>query len=235
MAGSYIGTLGGAENASFGDTLTFNTTAAIGAGEHPVMIVASGQPVASITIGSLGLTLDHDAGGEEIWSAHDSTGRASGQLVTVTFAAESTGHTVIGELLAGVADSSWVRDEVVGSSGFGSTRSTGTSDGTPLADDIAVAWHRVQTDNTTEVSSIDSGYTLASGENAGTDWGTAGGGSTGGVRAAYKVLSSGGATSATFTLSAGTDSVAGLVVFKSGTVAAEKQSFFVSRRRSVGR
>lgn len=216
MAASYVGTFGGSAEASFDDNISWTTTRTIEAGEHVVVIVAvanAAVSVSSITVGSLSLSLDYATstdGDIEFWSARATAQISSGATVTVTMSGDSTYKGAVGEVLAGVETTAYLRASASNENGFGSTIATGTTDSSPLTDDIALAAAYVYGDSSTTVTSCATGFTMG-GDNGGTDWGV---GSCGAYQAAYKVLTGDGAVAGTFTLSGSIDVSAGIVVYK---------------------
>ena len=212
MAAAYVGTFGGAETSSFGFTVGWVTTREIVAGEH-VVVVSANRELASVTVGALSLAEDFEISNGEIrvWSARATGTITIGSTVTLTKSSESTGLTGVGEVLSGVATSSWLGDTAETISGFGGSPATGTTDGTPAVDDLAMAFVLA----TGDVTAVDSGFTFG-GDDGTNPWGF--GSTSGALQAATKTLTAGGATSANFTQSPSGDYHAGIVVFKSGAV-----------------
>jgi len=218
VAASYVGTFGGAESSSFDSTLSWTTTRTIESGEHVVVVVSIGSgavSVSSITVGSLSLSADlvTSADGDlEFWSARATAQISSGATVTVTMSADSSFKGAVGEVLAGIETASYVRATASNENDFGSSIASGTSDGTPAADDLALGAVYIYGDSTTDISSASNGYTLG-GDDGADPWGL---GVSGAMQAAYKVLTAAGATSTNFGLTGSIDASGGLVVYKSG-------------------
>lgn len=189
MAAGYVGSLGGAVGSAFSNTLTFTTARAVVAGEHVVVIVRSVPNVNSVSVGSLSLGQDVDLGLFSYWSAQATGAIASGSTVTVTLAAETAGGNkeAIGDVLSGIATSSYFRASAAFGTAFGTSGNVGTTDTTPQIGDVSLSTVSTATAKTfsaaggttiaTTLSARVSGYEVltASGATGGVDFTWTGG------------------------------------------------------------
>lgn len=139
MAAGYVGSLGGAVGSDFSAFLTFVTTRDIAANEHVVVAACVPVGITSITVGSLSLSADFSDSSIKVFSGRATAPIATGATVLITLSSEqSAGNKrAVADVLTNVASSAWVRSSGSNTLGFGTDIDVGTTDGTPLAGDLA--------------------------------------------------------------------------------------------------